>query len=66
MGVARARLLEAAGISDLGQLAREDPDALWRRLATFAPRLGQDPPRLPEVRVWIGAARESPAGLPRR
>jgi hypothetical protein len=66
MGVARARLLEAAGIGDLGQLAREDPDALWRRLATLAARLGQDPPRMPEVRVWIGAARESPAVLPRR
>ena len=66
MGVLRARLLEAAGIGDLGQLAREDPDALWRRLGTLAPRLGQDPPRLPEVRVWIGAARESPVDLPQR
>ena len=66
MGVPRARLLEAAGIGDLEQLASEDPDALWRRLGTLAPRFGQDPPRLPEIRVWIGAARESPADLPQR
>lgn len=66
MGVPRAKLLEPAGIGDLGQLAREDPDALWRRLGELARRLGQDPPRLAEVRVWVSAARRSPAGLPER
>ncbi len=66
MGVPRALLLEAAGIGDLGRLSREDPDALWRRLGELASRLDQEPPRLPEVRVWVSAAHRSPADLPRR
>jgi hypothetical protein len=66
MGVARARLLEAAGIGDLGRLAREDPDPLGRRLGKLAERFQQEPPRPEEVRVWVEAARRSSEGLPRR
>jgi len=66
MGVPRALLLQAAGIAGLGQLAPEDPEALWHRLGELARRLGQEPPRLPEVRVWVSAAQRSPADLPRR
>jgi hypothetical protein len=37
-----------------------------RRLGELASRLKQEPPRLPEVRVWVSAAQRSPADLPRR
>jgi len=66
MGVPRALLLEGAGIGDLGRLAREDPDALCRRLGAIAARWEQDPPRPGEVRVWVLAARSSRSSLPRR
>ncbi len=66
MGVGRAQLLEAAGIGNLSRLAQEDPDNLWRRVADLASRLGQDPPRPAELRVWVSAARRSHAGLPVR
>ncbi len=66
MGARRALLLEAAGIGDLAALAREDSEGLWRRLGELAARLGDDPPRPAEVRVWISAARRSSAGLPVR
>ncbi len=66
MGIPRARLLEAAGIGDLASLAREDPESLWSRLEGLSARMGQDPPRPSEVRVWVSAARRSPDGLPVR
>jgi hypothetical protein len=66
MGVPRALLLEAAGIRNLDELARQDSGRLWLRLGELAAGLHQAPPRLPEVRVWIRAAKESRDGLPRR
>jgi hypothetical protein len=66
MGVPRARLLEAAGIRRLGQLALEDPNDLWRRLRDLSTSLGLDPPRLPEVRVWVRAASRSRGDVPER
>lgn len=66
MGVQKALLLEAAGIGDLTRLEREDPESLWRRLGAPAARLGEDPPRPAEVRVWISTARRSREGLPVR
>ncbi len=66
MGVPRALLLEAAGIQDLKQLAGENPNELRHRLGAHAAGLKQEPPRLPEVRVWVSAARRSPEGLPQR
>jgi len=66
MGAPGALLLEASGVGDIGRLAREDPDALWRRLVELASRLEQELPRLPEVRVWVSAAQRLPADLPRR
>lgn len=66
MGAPRARLLRSAGVSGVRELGEADPLALWRRLEDLAPRQGQEPPRLSEVRVWIAAARRSPDGLPQR
>jgi hypothetical protein len=66
MGVPRAQLLEAAGIEDLAQLSREDPENLSRRLEAAAASTGEDPPRPEEVRVWVSAARRSSADLPAR
>ncbi|HEY6065960.1 MAG TPA: DUF4332 domain-containing protein [Thermoanaerobaculia bacterium] len=64
MGAPAARLLEAAGIRDVAELARADPDELAARLARVAAERGQVPPRPEFVRVWVRAAR--PDGRPRR
>jgi hypothetical protein len=59
MGAGRAALLRACGIENVAELAGRQPDALWTRLAVWAPKLGQDPPRPAEVRVWVRAAQAS-------
>jgi hypothetical protein len=64
MGTERARLLMAAGVESVAELARADPETLHPRLAELARRAGGPVPRLAEVRLWIGAA--SPDGRPRR
>jgi hypothetical protein len=64
MGAPAARLLEAAGISTVADLARADPDELTQRLSRVAADRGEEPPRPDYVRVWIRAAGED--GRPRR
>ncbi len=57
IGTTNARRLARLGITSIGSLALQDPDALAARLRAGAPR---DPPgRLPspaETRVWVKAA----------
>jgi Domain of unknown function (DUF4332) len=65
MGAARAALLRACGVERVADLSRYQPDALWTRLTVCAATLGQDPPRLAEVRVWVRAAQAS-GGRPAR
>lgn len=59
MGAPRAILLRACGVGSLAELARQEPEELWRRLAALAPARRQDPPQPAEVRVWVRAARSS-------
>jgi hypothetical protein len=64
MGVPAARLLEAAGIQTVGDLAGVDPGQLTARLSRAAAERGEGPPRPEHVRVWVRAA--SADGRPRR
>jgi hypothetical protein len=64
MGIRAARLLEAAGVRSVADLAASDSDALTARLRRIAAERGETPPRPEYVRVWIRAA--SPDGRPRR
>ena len=64
MGIRAARLLEAAGVRSVADLAASDSDALTARLLRIAAERGETPPRPEYVRVWIRAA--SPDGRPRR
>ncbi len=64
MGVPAARLLEAAGIRSVADLASSDPDELTARLSRIAAQRGETPPRPEYVRVWVRAARTD--GRPRR
>jgi hypothetical protein len=64
MGVPAARLLEAAGVRAVADLASADADELIARLSRIAADSGQTPPRPEWVRVWIRAARLD--GRPRR
>ena len=64
MGAPAARLLEAAGIATVADLARADAGELTERLARVAAARGEDPPRPEYVRVWIRAAGAD--GRPRR
>lgn len=59
IGTRHAATLVAAGIHAVGELARADPEDLWRRV--HAARPGQRP-TLGEVRVWVSAAAR--AGAP--
>jgi hypothetical protein len=59
LGAPRAALLQAAGVPDVGDLARRDPEDLFERLSRLSEELGQDPPRPAEVRLWVRAARSS-------
>jgi len=55
IGTRHAAWLRAVGVTSIADLARADPDSLWRAL----PR---DPhPTTAEVRVWVRAARDTPA-----
>ena len=64
MGAPAARLLEAAGITTVGDLARADAGELTERLARVAVARGEAAPRPEYVRVWIRAAGED--GRPKR
>jgi Domain of unknown function (DUF4332) len=64
MGVPAARLLEAAGIRTVADLASADPDRLTGRLEGIAAARGETAPRPEYVRVWIRAAGAD--GRPRR
>jgi hypothetical protein len=64
MGAPAARLLEAAGIETVSDLARANPEVLAARLASIAAARGETPPRPEWVQVWVRAAR--PDGRPRR
>lgn len=64
MGVPAAKLLEAAGVRSVADLAASDPAALTVRLSRIAAERGEAPPRPEYVRVWVRAA--SPDGGPRR
>lgn len=65
MGAPRAALLQAADVASVAELARQDPEALTKRLTAVALVRGQDPPRAAEVRVWVNAAQAS-GGRPAR
>jgi hypothetical protein len=64
MGTDAARLLQAAGIPGVADLAGANADELTARLARVAAERGEAAPRPEYVRVWIRAAR--PDGRPRR
>jgi hypothetical protein len=64
MGTEAARLLEAAGIRTVADLARADAGELTARLARVAADRGETAPRPEYVRVWVRAA--PPDGRPRR
>jgi hypothetical protein len=66
LGTARARQLQAAGITHVSDLASANAQELFRRLGGISEKEGIPPPRLAEVQVWIGAARVQPDGTPRR
>ncbi len=62
MGAPRAALLREAGVSNVADLARREPEELFERLAALARSRGQDPPRPAEVRLWVHAAQVSGGG----
>jgi Domain of unknown function (DUF4332) len=64
MGTGAARLLEAAGIRSVSDLAGADADGLGVRLEQLAADRRETAPRREYVRVWVRAAR--PDGRPRR
>lgn len=64
MGLPAARLLRAAGIHTVADLASADSTELTARLARVASTRGEEAPRAEYVRVWIRAA--SADGRPRR
>ncbi len=64
MGVDAARLLEAAGVRSVADLASADPRELTARISRVAAARGEPPPRPEYVRVWVRAARLD--GRPRR
>jgi hypothetical protein len=64
MGADAARLLEAAGIRTVSDLASADADELTSRLGRVAAGRGEEAPRPEYVRVWVRAARLD--GRPRR
>jgi hypothetical protein len=64
MGIPAARLLRAAGIRTVADLASADSTELTARLARVASTRGEEAPRAEYVRVWIRAA--SADGRPRR
>ena len=64
MGTGAARLLQAAGIRSVADLASSDATELTTRLSQVAAGRGETPPRSEYVRVWVRAARTD--GRPRR
>jgi predicted flap endonuclease-1-like 5' DNA nuclease len=64
MGAPAARLLEAAGVRTVADLASADADRLTARLDSIAAARGETAPRPEYVRVWVRAA--GPDGRPRR
>jgi hypothetical protein len=64
MGAPAARLLEAAGVEKVSDLASCDPGELSRRLSEIAAARRETAPRPEYVRVWVRAARLD--GRPRR
>ena len=64
MGAPAARLLEAAGVERVSDLATRDPRELTAALSRIAAARRERPPRLEYVRVWVRAARLD--GRPRR
>ena len=64
MGAPAARLLEAAGVEKVSDLASCDPGELSGRLSEIAAARRETAPRPEYVRVWIRAARLD--GRPRR
>jgi predicted flap endonuclease-1-like 5' DNA nuclease len=64
MGAGAARLLQAAGIRSVADLASSDATELTTRLSQVAAGRGETPPRSEYVRVWVRAARTD--GRPRR
>lgn len=64
MGTEAARLLEAAGIRTVADLARSDAGELTAGLARVAADRGETAPRPEWVRVWVRAA--APDGRPQR
>jgi len=57
IGTAHAAALIGAGFGTVEDLARADPDSVWRRVH-HSPR-----PTRAEVRVWVGAARRTAGAL---
>jgi hypothetical protein len=64
MGAPAARLLEAAGVEKVSDLASRDPADLTLRLARIAAARREPAPRPEYVRVWVRAAKLD--GRPRR
>jgi len=58
IGTAHAAALIGGGIATVDQLAAAAPDSVWR-IVRHGPR-----PTLPEVRVWVRAARDAAAATP--
>lgn len=64
MGAPAARLLEAAGVEKVSDLASRDPEELSERLSRIAEAQRGRAPRPEYVRVWVRAAKLD--GRPRR
>jgi predicted RecB family nuclease len=64
MGAPAARLLEAAGVVKVSDLASRDPAELTALLSRVAAARRETAPRPEYVRVWVRAARVD--GQPRR
>jgi hypothetical protein len=59
IGIRDANLLDAAGVSNLSALRRQDPHELRGRLkeTIVAGKLGRDPPAEPTIADWVAQAK---------
>ncbi len=67
IGIRNARLLTAAGVETVVDLARQDPAVLYQRMAAAVQALGSERlatlPREAQVRVWVRAAQKETSNI---
>jgi hypothetical protein len=64
IGTAHAAALIGGGFASIEELARSDPDSVWRTVRGGGGRGSGARPTLPEVRVWVRAAEGEARPLP--